>query len=146
MRFCTFSESLIFDAILVPSCLHLSFKKIAQILLKIDPKMYQFVDRLLHRLLHRFFCDFGSIWGTKLRPCWRHFRQKGGGTVKSSCVRCCVVVFFRILGCLGRVWTLFSFDVRGFGLHFSSDAGSKCYILRPGGNARSVRNSYSNSL
>ena len=47
--------------------------------------------------------------------------------VKCSCVRCCVVVFFRILVCLGRVWTLFSFFFQGFGsilapfgLHFRS--------------------------
>ena len=124
---------------LLPFCLRKSIKIDRKVDPKSNPKFDRFVDR--------FFNDFGSIWGAKLRPCWRHFWQNRGGLVKCSCVRCCVVVFFRILVCLGRVWTLLGSILAPFGLHFGSiwapfwlPLGSICCHLRAGGNTRSERN------
>ena len=64
-----------------------------------------------------------------------------------SCIRCCVVVFFRILVCLGRVWTLLGSILAPFALHLGSiwapfwlPLASMCCHLRAGGDTRSVRN------
>jgi len=136
---------------LLPFCLRKSIK----IGRKPDPKSNPKFDNSLNRFL-MILARFGV-------PSCGHvgaiFEKKGGGLVKCSCVRCCVVIFFLILVCLGRVWTLFSSDFRGLGLHFSCDVGSvllprlalrsgirpqTCCTLRAGGDTRSVRNFLSN--
>ena len=53
---------------MAPFCLPKSTK----ILQKSDPKSHQNFDRFLLR----FFLDFGSVWGTKLEPCWPPFSSQ----------------------------------------------------------------------
>ena len=48
------------------------FSKSIKIPPKIDPKTRPKIDRIWDR----FLMDFGSIFGTKLGPCWRQFQSK----------------------------------------------------------------------
>ena len=57
------------DAILAPFWLRKSIKIGRKSNLKGNLKFDRSSDR--------FFLQFGSIWGAKLGPCWRHFRPKG---------------------------------------------------------------------
>ena len=135
----------------MPTCFHFASENLLKSEENPIPKATQNLIDFLNRFL-MILARFGV-------PSCGHvgdiFGKKGGDLVKCSCVRCCVVVFFPILVCLGRVWTLFSSDFQGLGLHFSCDVGSIllprlalrsgirpqiCCTLRAGGDTRSVRN------
>ena len=80
-----------------------------------------------------FFNDFGSFWGSKLRPCWRHFWQKWGDAVGAAGFSSYLGVFVLILvrrgPILARFWTVRSRFWSDFGQIFGrcwADVGRFC--------------------
>ena len=92
-----------------------SLPKSTKIPSKINFKRHRFFDRFGHR----FLCDFGSVLGPKLGPCWRLFRPKWGPLGHAS-------AFFVTLPFFSDFWALLATAWPPFGVHFGRYSASSC--------------------
>ena len=142
MRFFIFSESSIFDAILVPTCLHFPSQNPSKSFQKSIPRCINFlIDFCIVFVLH-----FGPIFGPKLGPCWPHFSPKWCDPVGRRPSFCWVYVVFRFLGRPGPLLAQFGLDFGRFGPPFWRFLGCilkvsghdlRCWA---GGSMRSAKN------
>ena len=94
MRFFMLSETSIFDAILVPTCLHFPSQNLPKSSQKSIPRCINF----LMDFCIDVFSIWGSIWEANLEPCWPHFPPKWWSAVARRPLFCWGYVIFRSFG------------------------------------------------